>query len=342
MSGRHRKASYIVRQVAKIAVTGAVIGGGSLPSRLRLKPQPTANGSRWPPVNPAETGPSTPATATRAGCSSPHVGRARRQPVRFGGQPRQQGRADRDRRAGARQPGRGAWPVCGRGLSSATPRNVVNETLPRTGSPAVATDAPPKRPCGSSFRLTPIESRRARRRRSCRLDGPAIQAASLDAPGPFLPRTGGPGAGGRPARKPRPGVDALQDVPAVATDDAAAAPMDALAAPATDTVTATDAAPAGDEPAIVDIAFDAPAPGKLRPLEALLPTRPRHPQSTPPKHRLSTRPRLRPSRLPRRLLSTLRHQARLSRPRRPKLRLPMPRPLSPPSSRPTGLTSPSR
>ena len=70
MSGRHRKPTSSAEIVAKIAFTGAVIGGGGLALAGHAAPPPMANGTRSRAANPAATGPSTPATATRAGCSS--------------------------------------------------------------------------------------------------------------------------------------------------------------------------------------------------------------------------------------------------------------------------------
>ena len=60
----------------------------------------------------AATGPSTPATATTAACSSrQHLGGLRRRAVRVAAD-RAPGAADRDRREGARRQGWGAWPAC--------------------------------------------------------------------------------------------------------------------------------------------------------------------------------------------------------------------------------------
>ena len=144
MSGRHRKPTQSNINVAKVAFTGAVIGG----SGLALSAQAAAaTDGEWDQVARCESGGNwaintgngyqgglqfSPGTWSSAGGSeyapAAHL-------------------ASRDEqiavaeRVLARQ-GRGAWPVCGTGLSSATPRTVpvVNEV--RTLEAPAALDAP--------------------------------------------------------------------------------------------------------------------------------------------------------------------------------------------------------
>lgn len=144
MTGRHRKPTQSNINVAKVAFTGAVIGG----SGLALSAQAAAaTDGEWDQVARCESGGNwaintgngyqgglqfSPGTWSSAGGSeyapAAHL-------------------ASRDaqiavaERVLARQ-GRGAWPVCGTGLSSATPRTVpvVNEV--RTLEAPAALDAP--------------------------------------------------------------------------------------------------------------------------------------------------------------------------------------------------------
>lgn len=252
MSGRHRKPAASSVSVAKIAVTGAVIGGGSL--ALATQAQAATDGE-WEQVAACESG----------GNWAINTGNGYQGGLQFspstwaahgGGQFASAANlaSKEEQIAIAEQvlanQGRGAWPVCGRGLSSATPRNVVNETPAEDPAPAVATDAPADAPADIVPLDTDLNPPAPDAGDPAAQDGPAIEAINLDVP-QDVPA---------PAPEAPAPVDAPQEVPAVATDEAAAAPMDALPPPATDSVTAMDSAPAGDEPAIVDIAFDAPAP----------------------------------------------------------------------------------
>ena len=116
--------------------------------------------------------------------------------------------------------GRGAWPVCGHGLSGATPRNVVNEPAPAAPAPAAGRRPGPER------------RRRPRSTRRCR-----------------TPR--------RPLRTPRPWMLRPRDAPAPA--DAPPADAPAAPQPEIIDVAVQDAAAPADEP-VVDTALQAPAP----------------------------------------------------------------------------------
>ena len=252
MSGRHRKPAASSVSVAKIAVTGAVIGSGSL--ALAAQAQAATDGE-WDQVAACESGGNwtiNTGNGYQGGLQfspstwSSHGGSQFASAANLASKEEQIAIAEH---VLANQ-GRGAWPVCGRGLSSATPRNVVNETPAEDPAPAVATDAPADTPADIVPLDAGLNPAAPDAGDPAAQDGPAIEAVNLDVPQEV------------PAPAPdAPAPDAPQDVPAVATDETAAAPMDAQPAPAADAVTATDAAPASNEPAIVDVAFDAPAPG---------------------------------------------------------------------------------
>ncbi len=70
MSGRHRKPTTSNVSVAKIAFTGAVLGGGGIAMAAQATAATTGNGIRWPAASRAATGRSTPATVTSVACSS--------------------------------------------------------------------------------------------------------------------------------------------------------------------------------------------------------------------------------------------------------------------------------
>ena len=158
MSGRHRKPTSSSVSVAKIAVTGAVIGGGGLGLAGQAQAAPD---SEWDQVARCESGGNW-AINTGNGYHgglqfSPSTwsahGGTKYAPTAY--------MATKDQQIAIAEhvlatQGKGAWPVCGRGLSGATPRNVVNEP-----APAAPTQAP--------------------------VDAPATDAAPLDNPVPDAP-----------------------------------------------------------------------------------------------------------------------------------------------------------
>ncbi|BBY64805.1 transglycosylase family protein [Mycolicibacterium helvum] len=132
MSGRHRKPTSSSVSVAKIAVTGAVIGGGSLAFAGQAQAAPD---TEWDQVARCESG----------GNWAINTGNGYQGGLQFspgtwaahgGGQfAPAANMATKDQQIAIAEhvlatQGRGAWPVCGRGLSGATPRNVVNEPAP--------------------------------------------------------------------------------------------------------------------------------------------------------------------------------------------------------------------
>ncbi|BCO34526.1 resuscitation-promoting factor RpfA [Mycobacterium heckeshornense] len=132
MSGRHRKPTTSSVSVAKIAFTGAVIGGGSVALAGHAA---AATDSEWDRVARCESG----------GNWSINTGNGYQGGLQFtqgtwaahgGGQyapsanlaTREQQIAVAERVLATQ--GRGAWPACGGGLSGPTPRSVVAEPAP--------------------------------------------------------------------------------------------------------------------------------------------------------------------------------------------------------------------
>ena len=129
MSGRHRKPTASSVSVAKIAFTGAVIGGGSLALAGQAG---AATDGEWDKVARCESGGNWAINTGNGyqgglqfspGTWSSHGGGEYAPSAHLASKEQQIAIAER---VLATQ-GRGAWPVCGRGLSSATPRNVVDE-----------------------------------------------------------------------------------------------------------------------------------------------------------------------------------------------------------------------
>jgi resuscitation-promoting factor RpfA len=154
LSGRHRKPTTSSVSVAKIAVTGAVIGGGGIALAAQAG---AATDSEWDRVASCESGGNwaintgngyhgglqfTQGTWASAGGTqyAPSAQLASRE----------QQIAVAERVLASQ--GRGAWPVCGHGLSGPTPRNVLPEPAGLNtpldapglnGQPAPPQDAPP-------------------------------------------------------------------------------------------------------------------------------------------------------------------------------------------------------
>jgi hypothetical protein len=150
MSGRHRKATTSTVGVAKLAFTGAVIGGGGIALAGHAAAAPD---SEWDRVAACESG----------GNWGINTGNGYHGGLQFsqgtwaahgGGEyASSANQATRDQQIAVAErvlatQGRGAWPVCGRGLSAATPRNVVAD--------APAPDpAPPAEPAAFEPPLPP-------------------------------------------------------------------------------------------------------------------------------------------------------------------------------------------
>ncbi|WP_197378614.1 transglycosylase family protein [Mycolicibacterium mengxianglii] len=132
MRGRHRKPTTSVQTVAKVAFTGAVIGGSGLAFAAQASAAPD---SEWDAVAGCESGGNW-AINTGNGYQgglqfapstwSGHGGSEFAPAAHLASKEEQIAVAER---VLATQ-GKGAWPVCGRGLSGSTPRNVVAEPAP--------------------------------------------------------------------------------------------------------------------------------------------------------------------------------------------------------------------
>jgi len=142
MSGRHRKPTTTSFSVAKIAVTGAVISGGSAGMMAQAQ---AATDSEWDVV----------ASCESSGNWAINTGNGYQGGLQFspstwlgygGGQfaPAAHMASREEQIAIAENvlagQGRGAWPVCGRGLSGPTPRDVSVETSAE--APADTPNAP--------------------------------------------------------------------------------------------------------------------------------------------------------------------------------------------------------
>jgi resuscitation-promoting factor RpfA len=132
MSARHRKPTVSAKQVAKIAFTGAVLGGSGLALAAQAG---AATDGEWDAVAHCESGGNW-AINTGNGYQgglqfspstwSGHGGGEYAPAAHLATKDEQ---IDIAEKVLATQ-GRGAWPVCGRGLSGSTPRNVVDQPAP--------------------------------------------------------------------------------------------------------------------------------------------------------------------------------------------------------------------
>jgi resuscitation-promoting factor RpfA len=248
MSGRHRKPTSSSISVAKVAFTGAVIGGGSLALAGQAQAAPD---SEWDQVARCESGGNWAINTGNGyqgglqfspGTWAAHGGTKYAPAANMASKDQQIAIAEH---VLATQ-GRGAWPVCGRGLSGATPRNVVNEPAP--AAPAVPADAPVENADAVPLDAPLLDA-----------PAPAPEAPALDAPLPDAPA---------PAPE-APALDApLPDAPAPAPEapalDAPAPEAPALDAPAPEAPVPADAPPADAPPApqleIIDVAVQDAAP----------------------------------------------------------------------------------
>jgi resuscitation-promoting factor RpfA len=126
-SGRHRKPTSSAKSVAKVAFTGAVIGSGGLALAGHAG---AATDGEWDRVASCESGGNWAINTGNGyqgglqfspGTWKSHGGGEYAPSAHMASKEEQIAVAERV--LGSQ--GRGAWPVCGRGLSSATPRNVV-------------------------------------------------------------------------------------------------------------------------------------------------------------------------------------------------------------------------
>jgi resuscitation-promoting factor RpfA len=141
MSGRHRKPTTSTVGVAKLAFTGAVIGGGAVPLALAGHAA-AAPDSEWDRVAACESGGNWGINTGNGYQGGLQFSRGTWAAHGGGEYASSANQATRDQQIAVAErvlatQGRGAWPVCGRGLSAASPRNVL------ANAPAPAPDAPP-------------------------------------------------------------------------------------------------------------------------------------------------------------------------------------------------------
>jgi hypothetical protein len=154
--GRHRKPTTASVGIARLAVTGAVIGGGSLGLAAQAH---AATDAEWDVVARCESSGNWAINTGNGyhgglqfapGTWSGHGGGEFAPVANLATREEQIAIAEK---VLATQ-GKGAWPVCGRGLSGPTPRNVTRESAPETvpdtaGTPEAPLDIPaPQDPAG--------------------------------------------------------------------------------------------------------------------------------------------------------------------------------------------------
>lgn len=221
MSGRHRKPTSSSISVAKIAFTGAVIGGGSIALAGQAQAAPD---SEWDQVARCESGGNWAINTGNGyqgglqfspGTWAAHGGTQYAPAANMASKDQQIAIAEH---VLATQ-GKGAWPVCGRGLSGATPRNVVNDPAPAAPAPAAPLDAPlPDAPVDAAPLDAPLPAAPA----------PAPDAPVLDAPAPDAPAPAPAPEAPAPAPAPAPQlnvIDVSQQQGAPASDAIAAQPV---------------------------------------------------------------------------------------------------------------------
>jgi hypothetical protein len=282
MSGRHRKPTTSGISVAKIAVTGAVIGGGGMALAGHAS---AATDSEWDRVAGCESGGNW---AINTG-NGYHGGLQFNQgtwAAHGGGQfAPSANMATRDQQIAVAErvlatQGRGAWPVCGHGLSAATPRNVLDDPAPARNepdadaepaaldAPAPPEDAPPApaddpAPPAPPVELAAVDEPPAPPAPAAELaaadEPPAPEAAPVDQPAPVESVAVSESA---PAEEPAPAPAGPVIVDAAAQQPAGDAPEATEAAPADD-ATPADVHPASTvsywriAPAPQDPALDA-------------------------------------------------------------------------------------
>ena len=146
MSARHRKPTNSSISVAKLAFTGAVLGGGGIALAGHAS---AASDEQWDAVAGCESGGNwaiNTGNGYQGGLQFSRGTWAAHGGGEFAASANQATRAQQiavAERVLATQ-GRGAWPVCGHGLGAATPRNVVADAPPPDAPPPPPPpDAPP-------------------------------------------------------------------------------------------------------------------------------------------------------------------------------------------------------
>jgi len=268
MSGRHRKPTSSSIGVAKIAFTGAVIGGGSLALAGQAQAAPD---SEWDQVARCESGGNWAINTGNgyqgglqfsSGTWAAHGGTQYAPAANMATKDQQIAIAEH---VLATQ-GKGAWPVCGHGLSGATPRNVVNEPAPAAAAPAPAPADAPVENADAVLLDAPLPDAPA----------PAPEAPALDAPAPEAPAPiDAPPADAPAAPQPEIIEVAVQDVapaaePVIDTAlQAPATPDEQTAVVEATSIHALPLAPA--DPAVPPVLPTTPAPAPADPAAAPAP-----------------------------------------------------------------------
>src|SRR5271163_201042 len=235
MSGRHRKPTTSTVGVAKLAFTGAVIGGGGIALAGHAAAAPD---NEWDRVAACESGGNwgiNTGNGYHGGLQFSQGTWAAHGGGEFASSANQ---ATRDQQIAVAErvlatQGRGAWPVCGRGLSAASPRNVVAET------PA-PDPAPPAEPAAFEPPLPPPPADPPPPAPEPPAPPPPAEPAAVDAP--------------PPPPEPAPPAPPVQEVAVEAPAPADAPPPEPPAPPA--------------EPIQAEsVAVEAPAPADAPPPE---------------------------------------------------------------------------
>jgi resuscitation-promoting factor RpfA len=275
MSGRHRKPTASAVNVAKIAFTGAVIGGSGLAMAGQAN---AATDGEWDQVAHCESGGNWAINTGNGyqgglqftpGTWSGHGGGQYAPAANMATKDQQIAVAERV----LASQGRGAWPVCGHGLSGSTPRNVVDSPQPldapglggelpveNAALDAALPDAPPPAPLPEA----PIIDA------SAPLDAPPPDAPPPDAPPAEAPIIDAALQVPAPTDAPAPTVDALSNWDVAAGGPAPADQPQAWAlhgAPLSPAPLDQPAPPPA--PPAPDAAPPAPAPDPLAPLNAV-------------------------------------------------------------------------
>jgi hypothetical protein len=254
MSGRHRKPTTSNISVAKLAFTGAVLGGGGIALAGHAA---AATDGEWDRVAGCESGGNwaiNTGNGYHGGLQFSQGTWAAHGGGEFAASANQASREQQiavAERVLASQ-GRGAWPVCGHGLSAATPRNVVAD--------APAPDAPPPAPELAAFDAPPPPP-------------PPDPAPPVDPAPPAEPAAAEPAPADAPPPPP-PADPAPPAEPAAAEPgpaDAPPPPPPADPAPPVETVAAEAPAPPAEEPAspveseAIHVVMEPPAPADTPP-----------------------------------------------------------------------------
>lgn len=262
MSGRHRKPTTSSVNVAKIAFTGAVLGGSSIALAGQAA---AATDSEWDQVARCESGGNWAINTGNgyyggvqfaAGTWASHGGVEFAPSAQLATRDQQIAIAERVLAA----QGRGAWPVCGTALSGPTPRNVLPAFSPAPlDAPDVNGEPEPPAPAPADPPPPAIDPASVELAASDQLALPAELPADW-APSVTLP-----------AEAPADLTPATPEDPAPASDDLTA-PEDLPAAPGEQFAPSFDAPviEAGlPEPEAVDVPL--PAPGEIENAPAEIP-----------------------------------------------------------------------